>query len=69
MCLLTLEMFATLVKPFFSPSYVGGLVHVFAEAPSPVPTYNGLYNKQVLCFFDVEAKQSKDRVDSCSPSC
>ena len=35
--ILNAEMFSSPSKPFYLPSYAGGLAHVFTEAPSPVP--------------------------------
>ena len=54
-CILNAEMFSSPPKPFYLPSYAGGLVHVFAEAPSPIPVRTRRYNSRVLDFVDVEA--------------
>ena len=35
--ILNAEMFSSPPKSFYLPSYARGLVHVFAEASSPVP--------------------------------
>ena len=55
-CILIAEMFSSPSKPFDLPSYTGGLAHVFAEAPSPVPVCTRRYNSRVLDFVDVEAR-------------
>ena len=61
-------MFCTPSKPFYLPSYAGGLAHVFTEASSLVPICTRRYNSRVLDFVDVEAKQSdkSDGSSSCS---
>ena len=67
-CILNTEMFSSLQKPFYLPSYTGGLAHVFAEAPSLVPICTRHYNSRILDFVDVEARQSdeSDGSSSCS---
>ena len=65
--ILNAEMFSSPPKPFDLPSYAGGLAHVFAEAPSPVPVCTRHYNSRVLDFVDVEARQS-DKSDGSSSS-
>ena len=37
LCILNAEMFSSPPKPFYLPSYAGGLAHIFVEAPSLVP--------------------------------
>ena len=66
--ILNAEMFSSPPKPFDLPSYVGGLAHVFAEAPSPVPVCTRCYNSRVLDFVDVEARQSDESDGSSSHS-
>ena len=66
--ILNAEMFSSSPKPFDLPSYAGGLVHVFAEAPSPVPIRTRRYNSRVLDFVDVEARQSDESDGSSSRS-
>ena len=61
-------MFCTPLKPFYLPSYAGGLAHVFAEAPSLVPVRTQRYNFRVLDFVDVEARQSDESDGSSSRS-
>ena len=62
------EMFSTPPKQFYLLSYAGGLIHVFAEAPSLVPARTRRYNSRVLDFVDVEARQGYDSDDSSSRS-
>ena len=62
------EMFSSPPKPFDLPSYAGGLAHVFAEAPSPVPVRTRRYNSRVLDFVVVEARQSDESDGSSSRS-
>ena len=66
--ILNAEMFSSPPKSFYLPSYAGGLAHVFAKAPSPVPVHTRRYNSRVLDFVDVEAIQSdeSDGSSSCS---
>ena len=66
--ILNAEMFSSPRKPFDLPSYAGGLAHVFAEAPSPVPVRTRRYNSRVLDFIDVEARQSDESDGSSSRS-
>ena len=66
--ILNAEMFSSPPQPFDLPSYVGGLAHVFAEAPSPVPVRTRRYNSRVLDFVDVEAGQSDENDGSSSRS-
>ena len=66
--ILNTEMLSSPPKPFDLPSYVGGLAHVFAEAPSPVPVRTRRYNSRVLDFVDVEARQSDESDGSSSRS-
>ena len=61
-------MFSTPLKPFYLPSYVGGLAHVFAEAPSSVLVCTQRYNSRVLDFLDVEARPSDESDGSSSRS-
>ena len=56
--ILNAEMFSSPLKSFDLLSYAGGLAHVFAEAPSPVPVRTRRYNSRILDFVDVEARQS-----------
>ena len=65
---LNAEMFSSPPKPFDLPSYAGGLAHVFAEVPSPVPVCTRRYNSRVLDFVDVEAGQSDESDGSSSRS-
>ena len=67
-CILNAEMFSSPPKPFYLPSYVGGLAHVSAEVPSLVPIRIRRYNSRVLDFVDVAAIQSdeNDGSSSCS---
>ena len=65
--ILNAEMFSS-PQPFDLPSYAGGLAHVFAEAPSPVPVRTRRYNSRVLDFVDVEAGQSDESDGSSSRS-
>ena len=67
-CVLNAEMFSSPLKLFDLPSYAGGLAHVFAEAPSPVPVRTRRYNSRVLDFVDVEAGQSDESDGSSSRS-
>ena len=55
-----IEMFCTPQKPSYLPSYAGGLAHVFAEVPSPIPVHTQHYNSRVLDFVDIEARQSDE---------
>ena len=55
-------------KSFYVPSYAGGLVQVFVEAPFPLSLRNRPCNSRVLAFLDVEAKHGKDSDVSSSPS-
>ena len=66
--ILNAEMFSSPPKPFDLPSYARGLVHVFAEAPSPVPVRTQRYNSRVLDFVDIEAGQSDESDGSSSRS-
>ena len=66
--ILNAEMFSSPPQPIDLPSYAGGLVHVFAEAPSPVPVRTQRYNSRVLDFVDVEAGQSDESDGSSSRS-
>ena len=66
--ILNAELFSSPPKPFDLPSYAGGLAHVFAEVPSPVPVRTRRYNSRVLDFVDVEAKQSDESDGSSSRS-
>ena len=66
--ILNAKMFSSPSKPFDLPSYAGGLAHVFAEAPSPVPVRTRRYNSRVLDFVDVEAEQSDESDGSSSRS-
>ena len=61
-------MFSTLPKLFYLPSYAGGLLQVFAKAPSPVLVRTRHYNSRVLDFVDVEAKQGNESDGSSSRS-
>ena len=54
--MLTFDIFVTPLKAFYLLSYAGGLVHMFANVPSPVPTCPSHYNRQVLDFVNIEAK-------------
>ena len=63
--ILNAEMFSSHPKSFDLLSYAGGLAHVFAEAPSPVPVCIRCYNSRVLDFVDVEPRQS-DKSDGSS---
>ena len=51
------EMFSSPPKPFYLPSYAGGLAEVFAEAPSPILVHTRCYNSRVLDFVNVEARE------------
>ena len=62
------EMFSTLPKPFYLPSYVGGLAQVFAKVPSPIPVCTQRYNSRILDFVDVKARQG-DKSDGSSSRC
>ena len=66
--ILNAKMFSSPPQPFDLASYAGGLAHVFAEVPSPVPVCTRRYNSRVLDFVDVEAGQSdeSDGSSSCS---
>ena len=66
--ILNAKMFSSPPKPFYLPSYVGGLAHVFAEAPSPIPVLTRRYNSRVLDFVDVDARQSDESDGSSSRS-
>ena len=63
-----MDMFATPSTAFKLPLHIVGLAYQFAEAPSPPLLHTRPFNKLVLDFLDVEAKQGKDndRDDSLS---
>ena len=66
--ILNAEMFSTPPKRFYLPSYVGGLAHVFAEAPSLVLVRTQRYNSRVLDFVDVKARHGDESDGSSSRS-
>ena len=55
-------------KAFCVLSYATRLTDVFVDASFPILVCNRCYNRQVLSFLNVEAKQGKNRDGSCSPS-
>jgi hypothetical protein len=59
------DMFRSLPRAFELPSYVGGLAHQFAVAPSPPFTRARPVDRYVLEYLDVEARQrmESDRDD------
>ena len=65
---LNADMFATPLTMFELPSYAVELAHLLAEAPSPAPIRTRHFNKLVLDFLDIEAKQGEDSDRLCSPS-
>ena len=60
------KMFSAIPKPFYLPSYAGGLAHDFVEAPSRVLVHTRRYNSRVLDFVDVEARQGDESDGSSS---
>ena len=58
-CVLTADMFAIPSTTFKLPSYVARLAHQFAEALFSPPPCTHIFNKFVLDFLDVEAKQGE----------
>ena len=68
-CVLTADMFATPSTMFELFSYVVVHTHLPAEAPSPSPSGTRPFNKQVLDFLDIEAKQGENSDRHGSPSC
>jgi hypothetical protein len=53
-------MFTNLLKTFELPPCASGIVHWFVEAPSPPPTRARTFNKRVLDYIDLKAKQGED---------
>ena len=68
-CVLTMDMFSTPSATFEFPSYAAELANFLAEAPSPPPSHTRPFNKLVLDFLDIEAKQGKDSDSHGSASC
>jgi hypothetical protein len=62
------DMFSTPSTTFELPPYTAELAHVLAEAPSPPPSRIHPFNKQVLDFLDIEAKQGEHSDTIVSPS-
>ena len=68
-CVFTAHMFATLSTTFELPFYTNDHAHLLAEPPSPPPNRTHLFNKLVLDFLNIEAKQGDDSDRHGSPSC
>jgi hypothetical protein len=54
---------------FELPTYAVGLANVLAEAPSPPPSRIRSFNKLVLEYVDIEAREGEDSYRHGSPSC
>ena len=59
-CVLTVDIFATLSTTFKLPSYAPELAHLLPESPSPPLSRTRPFNKLVFNFLDIEADQGKD---------
>ena len=62
-------MFATPLTTFELPSYDADLAHLLAKALSPPSSCTRPFNKLVLDFLDIEAKQGENSNRYGSPSC
>jgi len=66
---LSLRMSSNPFNTFVLPTYAVGLANLFADAPSPPPTRIRPFNKLVLDYVDIEAKEGEDSDRHDSPSC
>ena len=65
----TTDIFTTPLMTFELPSFIAEFAHHFIEAPSPPPSRTCPFNKLVLDFLDIEAKQGEDSDKHGSPNC